>query len=119
MKIQQHNCDLTLLPEMIEDSSVGMLTNINEHAVLTSRPMTPLDMDSEGCLGFFIDRTSVPHAKRLNEANLAFMMKIARFMSHCQAMVSCTTAVKLYGACARFLPNRALRKGRSRQIWCY
>lgn len=73
MKIQQqHNSDLTLLSEMIEGISVGMLTNINEHGALTSRPMTPLEMDSEGSLWFFIDRTSVPSPERLSDINLAF-----------------------------------------------
>lgn len=73
MKIQQqHNSDLTLLSEMIEEITVAMLTNVNEHGALTSRPMTPLEMDSEGALWFFIDRTSVPHVERLSAANLSF-----------------------------------------------
>ena len=63
---QQHNSDLTLLSEMIEEITVAMLTNVNEHGALTSRPMTPLEMDSEGALWFFIDRTSVPNVERLS-----------------------------------------------------
>lgn len=34
--------------------------------------MTPLEIDSEGALWFFVDRTSVPNVKRLHEANLTF-----------------------------------------------
>jgi general stress protein 26 len=69
---QQHSSDLTLLCQMIEPIKIAMLTNVDQHGALTSRPMTPLEMDTEGTLWFFIDRSSVPNAERLHEANLTF-----------------------------------------------
>ena len=73
MKMQQQlNSDLTLLSEMIENIKITMLTNVDENGALTSRPMTPLELDGEGSLWFFIDRTSVPNVERLHAVNLTF-----------------------------------------------
>jgi len=119
MKIQQqHNSDLTLLSEMIEEITVAMLTNVNEHGALTSRPMTPLEMDSEGALWFFIDRTSVPKVERLSEANLSFSDE-ERFMCHSQAGASWTTTATSSGACGPLSLNHGFRKARSRWTCVY
>ncbi len=73
MKIHdQTNPDLTQLCELVENFTIAMLTNIDEHGALTSRPMTPLEMDKRGTFWFFIDKTTVTDVERLKVVNLNF-----------------------------------------------
>lgn len=72
MKIEpQTNAELTQLGELIEGMSIAMLTNIHCDGALVSRPMSPLEMDADGAVWFFVDaRTS--HEKQLHALNLSF-----------------------------------------------
>ena len=72
MKIAtQHCAEFDRLGELIAGISVGMLTHIDAHGALVSRPMAPLEMDTSGALWFF---TSLESAKieHLRAVNLAF-----------------------------------------------
>jgi general stress protein 26 len=72
MKIEkQRNAELTQLGELIENMSVGMLTNIHKDGALVSRPMLPLEMDADGVVWFFVDATTTSE-KHLNAVNLSF-----------------------------------------------
>lgn len=66
----QRNAELTQLCELIEDMSVAMLTNLDDKGAMVSRPMSPLEMDTNGALWFFTDRhsTKVEHLRVLNLA---------------------------------------------------
>jgi general stress protein 26 len=72
MKVHpQTNESLTHLGELIEGINVAMLTIGDAEGTLASRPMTPLEMDSSGCLWFFADsRTS--SIVQLQAVNLSF-----------------------------------------------
>ena len=56
---------------LIEQIPVAMLTNIDADGNLVSRPMSPMEMDRNGALWFFID---LRHAKveHMGAANLSF-----------------------------------------------
>jgi general stress protein 26 len=72
MKIQaQRSAELTQLCHLIENIPVAMLTSVNADGALVSRPMTPLQMDSDGVLWFFIDWRSA-NADQLHDVNLSF-----------------------------------------------
>jgi general stress protein 26 len=63
--------ELEKLSELIKDMSVGMLTKMNSHSALVSRPMSALEMDSDGTLWFFTDKNS-EKVDSLNAMNLSF-----------------------------------------------
>ena len=63
--------ELNKLSELIKDMSVGMLTTLNSHNALVSRPMAALELDSEGALWFFTDKNS-EKVDSLNTMNLSF-----------------------------------------------
>ncbi len=69
MKIQrQTNAELNHVAELIEDMSVAMLANVDAEGALVSRPMAPLEMDTQGALWFFTDLQSskVEHLRIVN-----------------------------------------------------
>jgi general stress protein 26 len=72
MKIQtQFTKEQIQLSQLIEDMPVAMLTTYNDEDLLVSRPMTPLEMDSEGDVWFFTQHDAMKSV-HLNNANLAF-----------------------------------------------
>lgn len=72
MKIElQASDELTRLSNLIEGMPVAMMTTVDEHAALVSRPMSPLEMDRQGALWFFTDLRS-EKIERLREVNLSF-----------------------------------------------
>ncbi len=72
MKIQTQNTPQQVhLGKLIEDMSVAMLTTLNDAGLLDSRPMSPLEMDSEGAIWFFTELNTSKTAN-LSTANLAF-----------------------------------------------
>ena len=72
MKIEtQRTAELTQLGALIEDMSIAMLTNIHSDGALVSRPMSPLQMDADGVVWFFVDATTT-NEKNLRAVNLSF-----------------------------------------------
>ena len=72
MKIQTQNTPQQIkLGELIEDMSVAMLTTFNNAGLLDSRPMAPLEIDSDGAVWFFTEQDS-SKSSHLSTANLAF-----------------------------------------------
>ncbi len=72
MKIHaQSTPEQVKLGELIEDMSVAMLTSLNESDSMDSKPMSPLEMDSEGAIWFFTELNTSKTAN-LSTANLAF-----------------------------------------------
>lgn len=72
MKIQpQLTNERKKLGELIEDFDIAMLTFMNENGLLISQPMGPIEMDEEGVIWFFTDRTS-EKVSHLATINLAF-----------------------------------------------
>lgn len=72
MKIEtQINAAFAGLCGLIEHIPVAMLTNIDVDGNLAARPMSPMEMDRNGALWFFID---LRHAKveHMGAANLSF-----------------------------------------------
>ena len=69
--IPQSTAELTQLCKLIEDLSVAMLTTIDADGALSSRPMTPLEMDGDGAIWFFTDSRSA-NSERLTNAHLSF-----------------------------------------------
>ncbi|MEO6117768.1 MAG: pyridoxamine 5'-phosphate oxidase family protein, partial [Methylotenera sp.] len=67
----QTNPALIQLCKIIEDMTIGMITSVDASGALVSRPMAPLEMDSNGTIWLFTDISSgkVGH---LNPANLSF-----------------------------------------------
>lgn len=72
MKIQtQNTTEQTQLGKLIEDIPVAMLTTFDDTGLLVSKPMAPLEMDSEGAIWFFTARVSNKPV-HLSTANLVF-----------------------------------------------
>jgi general stress protein 26 len=67
----QSNESLRHLGELIEGIKVAMLTTSNAEGALVSHPMTPLEMDSAGCLWFFTD-VRASSVEQLHAVNLSF-----------------------------------------------
>jgi general stress protein 26 len=59
------------LAQLIEPLSIAMLTHLDADGMLVSRPMTALEMDADGVLWFFTDRSSASHHD-LQVVNLSF-----------------------------------------------
>ena len=68
---EQLNPEFSHLRDLIQDIPVAMLTNLDAEGNLVSRPMSPIEMDRNGALWFFID---LRHAKdeHMGVANLSF-----------------------------------------------
>lgn len=59
MKTETQSCKgLTQLSKLIEAIPVAMLTSLDFGGALMSKPITPLEMDSDGAIWFFIDLRS-------------------------------------------------------------
>jgi general stress protein 26 len=72
MKIaSQTSAELTHVAKLIENIPIAMLTNLEADSALVSRPMTALEMDSQGALWFFTDVQS-PKVDDLRVVNLSF-----------------------------------------------
>ena len=67
----QSSAERTQLCDLIENMTVGMLTNVNADGALVSRPMSPLEMDGNGALWFFTDARS-EKLEHLRVVNLSF-----------------------------------------------
>lgn len=72
MKIElQKNADLKKVADLIAGINIALLTTVNEDNALVMRPMSPLQMDSNGGIWFFTSLHSVK-IKQLHRANLSF-----------------------------------------------
>jgi len=67
----QSNAERSQLASLLDDMSISMLTANDEYGQLTSRPMSPLEMDSHGAIWFFTDKRSAK-VQHLHVINLAF-----------------------------------------------
>ncbi|KQW76204.1 stress protein [Methylibium sp. Root1272] len=67
----QETADLNQLASLINGMSIAMLSGVERDGSLVSRPMTPLEMDSDGVLWFFTDARS-EKTERLIPLNLSF-----------------------------------------------
>ena len=61
----------TQLAALIEHMHIAMLTTVDEKGVLVSRPMAPLEMESDGSIWFFTD-IHTAKVKQLEALNLSF-----------------------------------------------
>jgi general stress protein 26 len=67
----QENAERSQLGSLLKDMSIAMLTANDDYGQLTSRPMSPIEMDSYGAIWFFTDKRSAK-ANHLHAVNLAF-----------------------------------------------
>lgn len=67
----QSTAELTQLGALIGDMSIAMLTNVDDDGALVSRPMSPLEMDADGAVWFFVDATTTTQ-KHVTAVNLSF-----------------------------------------------
>jgi len=73
MKIAaQRSDELARMARLVDGMSVAMLTHASADGYLVSCPMTPLELDADGALWFFIDRHS-QHSETLRSVNLSFV----------------------------------------------
>src|SRR5204862_4260820 len=73
MKIAaQRSDELARMARLIDGMSVAMLTHASAEGYLVSCPMTPLELDADGALWFFIDRHS-QRSEALRSVNLSFV----------------------------------------------
>ncbi len=84
MKIQRQSTpSLNQLCRLVEHMSVAMVTTSDAQDQLASRPMVPLEMDSDGILWFFADLRSTM-AEQVNQLNLSFSdMNQGTYVSIC------------------------------------
>jgi general stress protein 26 len=54
----QHNPQLEKVKEMVEDIRIAMMTTVDENKNLVSRPMACMQMDADGTLWFFTQKSS-------------------------------------------------------------
>lgn len=72
MKIEkQDSAERQRLADLIEPSRVAMLTTVDAQGQLTSKPMSPIELDAHGCVWFFTDRKSSTPTQ-LERLNLSF-----------------------------------------------
>lgn len=72
MKIQQQNSpDLKSLSDLIKDIPICMLTHQDDEGKLVSKPMTPIEMTSDGVLWFLTNIQQV-HLNQLSVSNVCF-----------------------------------------------
>ncbi len=72
MKIETQNTpELIQLGKLLADLSVAMLATSEPDGTLTSRPMSALEMDSQGAIWFFTDSRS-SKVEQLAKINLSF-----------------------------------------------
>ncbi len=74
MKTQpQSDPDMRHLAKKLEDHRVTMLTLHEPGAGLSSRPMTPLEMDRDGAIWMIASRETLPLGSEAAPVNLAFI----------------------------------------------
>ena len=72
MKIQNQNSpELAHVAHLIEGIHVAMLTHLQADGALASRPMSPIEMDAQGAIWFFVDVRS-EQSEHLRVLNLSF-----------------------------------------------
>lgn len=72
MKVEkQDSPERMKLADLIEPARVAMLTTLDTDGQLVSKPMSPLELDSLGCIWFFTDRNSST-PEQLERLNLSF-----------------------------------------------
>ncbi|MEO5771521.1 MAG: pyridoxamine 5'-phosphate oxidase family protein [Burkholderiaceae bacterium] len=72
MKIEkQDSPERQRLAELVEPARVAMLTTLDGQGQLTSKPMSPIELDAQGCIWFFTDIQSTTLAQ-LERLNLSF-----------------------------------------------
>ncbi len=72
MKIaKQDSPERQRLADLVEPARVAMLTTLDGQGQLTSKPMSPVELDAQGCLWFFTDVHSTSSAQ-LERLNLSF-----------------------------------------------
>lgn len=71
---EQHNSDMQGLAERLQDQRTAMVTMRDSAGLLGSRPLTPLELDSEGSFWFMVSRQSMASLFTSSEqpVNLAF-----------------------------------------------
>jgi general stress protein 26 len=69
--VTQSNADLAHVCSLIKDTPTAMLTTVDAHGALASRPMVAQEMDANGALWFFTDLLS-SKVDQLRAANLSF-----------------------------------------------
>lgn len=75
MKVQpQTTDDMKQLGELLDEQRVAMLTLADTSGTLSSRPMTPLELDSSGAIWMFTSRKTLAHGFEAGSrpVNLAF-----------------------------------------------
>lgn len=73
MKIdKQRNAEMDKIADFIDGATIGMLTTIGNDGAMQSRPMMPLEIDSEGSIWFFLHRDSHDKAALSSALNLTF-----------------------------------------------
>ncbi len=55
---QQNNKEMDKVRKLVEDIRIAMMTTVDEHDNLVSRPMAALQVDEDGTLWFFTKRSS-------------------------------------------------------------
>lgn len=72
----QHNPQLEKVKEMVGDIRIAMMTTVDEGGNLVSRPMACMQMDADGTLWFFTQKSS-PKVEQIeqheNKVNLSFV----------------------------------------------
>ena len=71
----QPNSQLKKVKELIDDIRIAMMTTVDDHENLVSRPMAALQMDEDGTIWFFTKRSS-PKVEQIEDnehrVNLSF-----------------------------------------------
>jgi general stress protein 26 len=72
----QHNPQLEKVKDMVESIRIAMMTTVDEQGNLVSRPMACMQMDADGSLWFFTQKSS-PKVGQIeqhdNKVNLSFV----------------------------------------------
>ena len=72
MNIENQNSpELAHVAHLIQDIPIAMLTHVQADGTLSSRPMSPLEMDAQGAIWFFVD-VRAEQSEHLRTLNLCF-----------------------------------------------
>ncbi|OYT90473.1 MAG: stress protein [Burkholderiales bacterium PBB3] len=69
--VNQNSPELAHVAHLIKDIPVAMLTHVQADGTLASRPMSPIEMDAQGAIWFFVD-VHAEQAEHLRVLNLSF-----------------------------------------------
>lgn len=69
--VNQNSPELAHVAHLIKDIPIAMLTHVDTTGTLSSRPMSPLEMDAQGAIWFFVD-VRAEQAEHLRTLNLSF-----------------------------------------------